>query len=199
MAAVRDGKKGVRRPQNGGRVFTFAREDDYFFGVLHSRTHELWALRMGTSLPKRCARSLKVRPARSSRRRAVTASSPCTYWRSPHPSTSFFVYRTPSWRGRRIEFDASGQRLNGVINVGYTVNTDYPVWSPIDTGQYELYMRGYRVVEVSNALAMQILDLLYTVRNNAFHGGKRADDANDHEVVERALPLLVSVVEAFLR
>ncbi len=92
-----------------------------------------------------------------------------------------------------------GQRLNGVINVGYTVNTDYPVWSPIDTGQYEAYMQGYRVVEVSNALAMQILDLLYTVRNNAFHGGKRADDANDHEVVERALPLLVSIVEAFLR
>ncbi len=26
----------------------FAREDDYFFGVLHSRAHELWSLRMGT-------------------------------------------------------------------------------------------------------------------------------------------------------
>jgi type II restriction/modification system DNA methylase subunit YeeA len=31
----------------------FAREDDYFFGVLHSRPHELWALRMGTSLEDR--------------------------------------------------------------------------------------------------------------------------------------------------
>jgi hypothetical protein len=28
----------------------FARGDDYFFGVLHSRPHELWALRMGTWL-----------------------------------------------------------------------------------------------------------------------------------------------------
>ncbi len=28
----------------------FARGDDYFFGVLHSRVHELWSLRMGTFL-----------------------------------------------------------------------------------------------------------------------------------------------------
>jgi len=34
-------------------VFAFARSDDYFFGVLHSRAHELWALRMGTSLEDR--------------------------------------------------------------------------------------------------------------------------------------------------
>jgi type II restriction/modification system DNA methylase subunit YeeA len=29
---------------------TFARDDDYFFGVLHSRAHEVWALRQGTQL-----------------------------------------------------------------------------------------------------------------------------------------------------
>ena len=28
----------------------FARDDDYFFGVLHSRVHELWARAMGTQL-----------------------------------------------------------------------------------------------------------------------------------------------------
>ncbi len=32
------------------QLIVFAREDDYFFGVLHSRVHELWALRMGTFL-----------------------------------------------------------------------------------------------------------------------------------------------------
>lgn len=31
-------------------VAVFARHDDYFFGVLHSRVHELWALRQGTQL-----------------------------------------------------------------------------------------------------------------------------------------------------
>jgi hypothetical protein len=35
-------------PDDG--VYAFIRDDDYFFGVLHSRPHELWALRMGTWL-----------------------------------------------------------------------------------------------------------------------------------------------------
>ena len=35
------------------QVVVIAREDDYAFGVLHSRAHELWALRMGTSLEDR--------------------------------------------------------------------------------------------------------------------------------------------------
>ena len=35
------------------QLVAIAREDDYTFGVLHSRTHELWALRMGTSLEDR--------------------------------------------------------------------------------------------------------------------------------------------------
>jgi type II restriction/modification system DNA methylase subunit YeeA len=34
-------------------TFLFAREDNYFFGVLHSKPHELWALRQGTSLEDR--------------------------------------------------------------------------------------------------------------------------------------------------
>jgi len=34
-------------------VFVVARDDDYFFGVLHSTLHEKWALRMGTSLEDR--------------------------------------------------------------------------------------------------------------------------------------------------
>ena len=32
------------------QVIAFARDDDYFFGVLHSRAHELWARRTGTQL-----------------------------------------------------------------------------------------------------------------------------------------------------
>jgi len=34
-------------------LVVFARDDDYFFGVLHSRAHEVWALRMGTQLESR--------------------------------------------------------------------------------------------------------------------------------------------------
>ena len=34
-------------------VVVFARSDDYFFGVLHSRLHEIWALKLGTQLETR--------------------------------------------------------------------------------------------------------------------------------------------------
>src|SRR5206468_9972868 len=35
------------------QLFAFARDDDYFFGVLHSRFHEIWALKLGTRLETR--------------------------------------------------------------------------------------------------------------------------------------------------
>ena len=34
-------------------LVAFARSDDYFFGVLHSRAHEVWALLQGTQLESR--------------------------------------------------------------------------------------------------------------------------------------------------
>jgi hypothetical protein len=36
-----------------GSIYAIAREDDTTFGILHSSFHELWALRMGTSLEDR--------------------------------------------------------------------------------------------------------------------------------------------------
>jgi len=38
-------------PDDG--VYAFARSDDYFFGVLHSRFHEVWSLKLGTRLETR--------------------------------------------------------------------------------------------------------------------------------------------------
>lgn len=35
------------------QLIAFAREDDYFFGILHSAVHERWSLRMGTALEDR--------------------------------------------------------------------------------------------------------------------------------------------------
>jgi hypothetical protein len=35
------------------QLIVIARDDDYFFGVLHSRPHELWALRKGSALEDR--------------------------------------------------------------------------------------------------------------------------------------------------
>jgi len=36
-----------------GALVVFARDDDYFLGVLHSRAHEVWALEQGTQLESR--------------------------------------------------------------------------------------------------------------------------------------------------
>jgi type II restriction/modification system DNA methylase subunit YeeA len=35
------------------QLYVFARDDDYFFGVLHSHFHEVWALKLGTRLETR--------------------------------------------------------------------------------------------------------------------------------------------------
>lgn len=115
-----------------------------------------------------------------------------------HPNTSFFVYRVPEWRGMKIQFDGFGQRVNGVINVGRTVNAQFPVWSPIETDRYKRYMRGIVESDDVDRLAEQIVDMLYTIRNNSMHGGKRPDYENDREVAERAFPLLELIVHHFL-
>jgi len=53
--------------------------------------------------------------------------------------------------------------------------------------------------ENRNFLARQIVDLLYTIRNNFMHGSKKLDDANDIKVVENALPMLELIVTSFTR
>lgn len=115
-----------------------------------------------------------------------------------HPNTDFFVHRTPKWHGREIKVDGNGQTLNGVINIRYTVDEKNPVWSPVDFGAYERYIHGKPEPDDTNLLARQLLFLIYTVRNNTFHGGKRANDANAHEVIQKALPLLKIIVEFFM-
>ena len=43
----------VSPTQPDHQLYVFARNDDFFFGVLHARLHELWALRLGTRLETR--------------------------------------------------------------------------------------------------------------------------------------------------
>ncbi len=115
-----------------------------------------------------------------------------------HPNTKFFVERVPKWHGHEIEFDEIGQRVNGVINVKHTPDFKHPVWSPIDIGTYEKFVQKQTTSDDIDLLARQLLFLTYTIRNNTFHGGKRADDANDLQVIEMALPLLKMIVKSFM-
>ena len=116
-----------------------------------------------------------------------------------HPSTRFFAYRTPRWHDQPVETDIDGQSLNGVLNMGYTLGRDHPIWAPIDVGACECCCNGSADGRAWDAVASQILDLLYTVRNNLFHAGKVADDSSDRAVLKNALPLLKMIVESFVR
>ena len=115
-----------------------------------------------------------------------------------HNNTQYFVGRIPYWGGIKIESDAFGQRPNGVIHVNHTSSSQYPVWSPIDIQYFDEYLENPGDPEIRDFLARQIVDLLYTVRENFMQGGKKLDDANDLSVVEHALPMLELIVKSFL-
>jgi len=114
-----------------------------------------------------------------------------------HKGTEYFINRIPYWQGRPIEYDACGQRVNGVINVNRTCDIQYPVWSPVDFQYYEEYLKNPDNEENRNFLGLQIIFLLYTIRNNFMHGGKEFDDSKDINVIENALPMLELVVSYF--
>jgi len=115
-----------------------------------------------------------------------------------HRSTRFFVNRLPRFEGEELTVDARGQRLNGVLNIGRTVDAANPVWCPIDQASYYAYLGGERTSERRDKLGKEILAVLWTVGKNRFHGGKRTDDASIRNVVEHALPLLKEVVNSFV-
>jgi hypothetical protein len=114
-----------------------------------------------------------------------------------HPGTAFFAGRVPSWRGIKIEHDAFGQRVNGVIHVSHTTGADYPVWSPVDVVLYASYLKGPDE-ETREFLARQIVDLLRTIREDLMQGSSRKlDDANDLTVHQNALPMLELIVASY--
>ncbi len=114
-------------------------------------------------------------------------------------SVEFFVQRIPELVGHGpIQQDAEGQVLNGVLSITRTVEADNPVWAPIDRPAYARFKAGGASGAEVNLLSRQILFLLYTVRNNLLHGGKRFDDATDQKVVENALPLLEMILRSIV-
>ena len=116
-----------------------------------------------------------------------------------HESTKFFVYRVPYWQGQKIEYDAFGQLVNGVVNVSCTTDSQYPVWSPVDVQYYEAYLDNPADETNRNFLVQQIVELLHTVHKNLMHSSKKFDDTNDIAVIKNALPLLELIVSSFTR
>lgn len=64
------------------QLIVFARDDDYFMGVLHSRAHELWSLAQGTQLetrprytPTTCFETFPFPDADDGQREAIGAAA----------------------------------------------------------------------------------------------------------------------------
>jgi len=113
----------------------------------------------------------------------------------------FFAKRVPIWQGISIAQDAKGQLVRGVINVRETISADYPRWAFIDPSLLSsvlVRLQNGEDVDVPDRLLDQVGDILYTVRNNLFHGCKGSEDSNDYEVLENAYPLLKIVVDFFI-
>lgn len=115
-----------------------------------------------------------------------------------HRYTRFFVNRLPWFQGEELMLDARGQQLNGVLDVGRTVDAKNPVWCPIDQALYYAYVHGERTSAAAETLGKAILSLLYTIGKNRFHSSNRTHDMAIAYVVERGLPLLKEVVKAFV-
>ena len=87
------------------QLIAIARDDDYFFGVLHARPHELWALRMGTWL-------------------GVGNDPRYT------PTTTFETYPFPWPPGREPQPDLTGGRhLSGLDDDGAARVADIAHWA----------------------------------------------------------------------
>jgi len=100
-------------------IIVFARDDDYFFGVLHSRFHELWALRMGTSLEDRP----RYTPTSTSRRsrspgRRAGAGGEARVAAIAAAARIWCCCGIGGWRGTRADVDGAVQRAADVAGGG---------------------------------------------------------------------------------
>jgi len=113
----------------------------------------------------------------------------------------FFARRVPVWQGDEIRQDARGQPVRGVVNVRQTTSKAYPRWVPVDQEMLNEVLDQLKAgveIDVPNRLIEQLGDVLYTVRNNLFHGCKGPEDSNDTEVLQNALYLLHAIVKFYI-
>lgn len=111
--------------------------------------------------------------------------------------TRFFLYRCPEWRYVDNAQVPRPQVMNGVLNMTYSIATNQYIWTPIDPIYYNRYIAAPAQPDRSE-LIRQISLVLYTIRNNTFHGGKEAGDENAQEVLDHAYSLLRQIVDFHL-
>lgn len=109
----------------------------------------------------------------------------------------FFLNRRPEWHNGSVP-DTNGVRPNGVTNIAKSIYTERPVISGIDRATYTKWIGPNRTSADGNSLAKELVFMLFTVRNNMFHGGKEMSNTNANTVLRRAYILLRMIVNSFL-
>ncbi|HEV2294703.1 MAG TPA: hypothetical protein VGR35_12685 [Tepidisphaeraceae bacterium] len=85
-----------------------------------------------------------------------------------------------------------------MIKLSFTLNRNDPVWAPIHPAAYAQWRGGNQTPAIAAELTRQIVDVVYSVRNNTFHGGKEPEDENAQRVVMNATALLKLILAEFV-
>ncbi len=109
----------------------------------------------------------------------------------------FFLNRRPRWHHGDVP-DINGVQPNGVTNIGKSIYSAQPVLAQLDRAMVARIDTPAQLPADQDALAAQIVFMLFTVRNNMFHGGKELLDPNANTVLRNAYMLLRRIVDSFL-
>jgi hypothetical protein len=113
------------------QLIAFARDDDYFFGVLQSRAHEVWSLKLGTRLetrprytPTTCFETFPFLQPADERRGAIAEAARAlnelrTNWLNPPEWTREEVLEFPGSASGPWAHYVSGADASGVGLVRY--------------------------------------------------------------------------------
>ena len=175
-------------------LIAFARSEDYFFGVLHSRAHEVWALKLGTQLetrprytPSTCFETFPFPQPTPEQREAIAAAARVldekrTRWLNQPEWTREEVLEFPGSASGPWAHYVSGADASGVGTVRY------PRLVPRDT-------------QVAGEISKRTLTNLYNQRPAWLDlAHRRLDDAvfdaygwdsslSDEDILERLLQL----------
>jgi hypothetical protein len=111
-----------------------------------------------------------------------------------HPNVAICVNRTPTYNNRIVKTDRRGQALNGLMDISRTQDSRYPIWCPITFDWYRQYKKGNTDADLRHKLAMQIVNILGTLRMNILYDdGSNAMESGE-QLVKCALPLLNMLV-----
>ncbi|HEY4312833.1 MAG TPA: hypothetical protein VGN12_25510 [Pirellulales bacterium] len=113
------------------------------------------------------------------------------------PSFEFFLTRRPTSLHGNVP-DIQGVPPNGVTNIARSIYANVPKVSGLDRTIAGRVGTKNQLATDEGAVAAELVMMLYTIRNNMFHGGKEFDDPNANEVLREAYVILRNIVDSFL-